>query len=78
MALKMSRRVQELVEEAAELPPADLAALLEAIQSLRRREERIQERHAVIADRVARATAPGTATLSLEEVERSVRDDLDF
>ena len=78
MAAKVNPRVQHLVEEAAELLPGDLAALIEAIQSLPRREEAVPERHAIIAERVARVHAGGVATLSVEEVEQSLRSDLDF
>jgi hypothetical protein len=78
MAAKVNPRVQHLVEEAAELLPADLAALIEAIQSLPRREQAVPERHAVIAERVARVRAGVVATLSVEEVEQSLRSDLDF
>jgi hypothetical protein len=78
MAVKLSPRVQHLVEEASELLPGDLAALIEAIQSLPRREETVSEHHAVIAERVARVHAGGVATLSVDEVEQSLRSDLDF
>lgn len=78
MAAKVNPRVQHLVEEAAELLPGDLAALIEAIQSLPRREEAVADRHAVIAERVARVHAAEVPTLSVEEVEQSLRRDLDF
>lgn len=78
MAAKVSPRVQHLVEEAAELPPAELAELIEAIQSLPRRAETVPERHAAIAARVARVRAGGAPTLSVDEVEQSLRSDLDF
>jgi hypothetical protein len=35
-------------------------------------------RHAIIAERVARVQAGDAETLTLEEVERSFRDDLDL
>ncbi len=78
MAVKVSPRVQQLVEEAAELTPGELSALIEAIQSLPQREEAVPERHAVIADRVARVHGGGVASLSVEEVEEGLRHDLDF
>jgi hypothetical protein len=78
MAAKVNPRIQHLVEEAAELLPADLAALIEAIQSLPQRQEAPPERHAVIAERIARVHAGGVATLSVDEVEQSLRRDLDF
>lgn len=78
MAAKLSPRVEHLVEEASELAPADLAALIEAIQNLPRREQTVEERHAIIAERVARVRNGDVATLSLDEVEQSIRSDLDF
>jgi hypothetical protein len=78
MAAKVSPRVQQLVEEAAELQPADLAALIEAIQSLPQRKMALPERHTEIAERVARVQAGGAATLSIDDVEQSLRRDLDF
>ena len=78
MAANLNPRIQHLVKEAAELLPGDLAALIEAIQSLPQREEAVSDRHAVIAERVARVQAGGVATLSVEEVEQSLRSDLDF
>lgn len=36
------------------------------------------ERHAVIAERVARVQSGDATTLSMEEVERSLRDELDL
>jgi hypothetical protein len=78
MAAKLSPRVEHLVEEASELLPAELDALIEAIQSLPRREETLEGRHAIIAERVARVRNSDVATLSLDEVEQSIRNDLDF
>ncbi len=77
VAAKVGARVQQLVDGAAQLPPDELAVLLEAIRGLSAREETVPGRHGVIAERVARVHA-GAATLSVEEVERSLRDDLDF
>jgi len=78
MAAKVSDRLQDLVAKAAELPAGDLVALAEAIDGLLRREETIADRHAAIAERVARVHSGAAGTLSMEEVERTVRDDLDF
>jgi len=78
VAAKVNPHVQHLVEEAAELLPADLAALIEAIQSLPQRTQALPERHAAIAERVARVHAGAVPTLSVEEVEQSLRRDLDF
>jgi hypothetical protein len=78
MAANVNPRVQHLVEEAAELSPGDLAALIEAIQSLSRREKGLPERHEIIAERVARVQSGGAGTLSVDEVERSLRGELDF
>jgi hypothetical protein len=78
MAAKVSDRVQQLVTQAAELAPAELVALAEAIDSLLHRDETVADRHAVIAERIARVHSGQATTLSMEEVERTVRDELDF
>lgn len=78
MAAKISQRVQQIVEEAAELPADELAALIEAIHSLPHRSEEVEQRHSAIAERVARARAGASPTLSVAEVEESLRKDLDF
>ncbi|MBX3233291.1 MAG: hypothetical protein KIT84_33385 [Labilithrix sp.] len=78
MAAKPSPRVQHIVEEAAELLPDELAELIEAIQSLPRRADAVDERSAVIAERVARVQAGGVTTLTVDEVEQSLRAELDF
>jgi uncharacterized membrane protein len=78
MAAHVSDRVQQLVTKAAELPATELVALAEAIDSLLRRDETVADRHASIAERIARVHTGDAATLSMDEVERTVRDDLDF
>lgn len=78
MAAKVSDRGQELVTQAAELGPPELVALAEAIDSLLHRDETVADRHAVIAERIARGHSGQAATLSMKEVERTVRDELDF
>jgi hypothetical protein len=78
MAAHVSDRVQQLVNEAAELPATDLVALAEAIDSLLHRDEALADRHAAIAERIARVHSGAAATLSMDEVERSIRKDLDF
>ncbi len=78
MAAHVSDRVQQLVNEAAELPATDLVALAEAIDSLLHRDETLADRHAAIAERIARVHAGAAATLSMDEVEQSIRKDLDF
>ena len=78
MAAKLSPRVQQLVEEAADLLPSELAELLEAIQSLPTRADRASARHGEISARAARVHAGEVTTLSIDEVEKSIRSDLDF
>jgi hypothetical protein len=78
MAAKLSDRLQDLVAQAAELPAQDLVALAGAIDGLLWREETVADRHAAIAERIARVHSGDAGTLSMEEVERTVRDDLDF
>ena len=78
MASKVTSRVEHLVAEAAQLTATERATLLEAIRALPAREETVPARHAVIAARAARVHAGDAATLSLDEVESGVRDELDF
>jgi hypothetical protein len=78
MAANVSDRVQQLVTKAAELPATELVALTEAIDSLLRRDETVADRHAAIAERIARVHSGEVTTLSMEEVERTVREELDF
>jgi hypothetical protein len=56
----------------------ELVALAGAIDILLRRDEMVADRHAAIAERIARVHTGDAATLSMEEVERTVRDELDF
>jgi hypothetical protein len=78
MAAHVTDRVQQLVTKAAELPAPELVALAEAIDSLLHRDETVADRHAAIAERIARVHAGKAATLTMEEVERTVREELDF
>jgi hypothetical protein len=78
MAANVSDRVQQLVTKAAELPATELVAPAEAIDSLLRRDETVADRHAAIAERIARVHSGEATTLSMEEVERTVREELDF
>ena len=78
MAATVSDQVQQLVAKAAELPTGELVALAEAIDSLLRRDATVADRHAAIAERIARVHGGEVHTLSLDEVERSIRDELDF
>jgi hypothetical protein len=78
MAAHVSDRVQQLVTKAAELQAGELVALAEAIDSLLRRDETIADRHAAIAQRIARVHSGEATTLSMDEVERTIREDLDF
>ena len=56
----------------------DLVALAEAIDSLLRREETVADRHGIIAERIARVHSGDVTALSMDEVERSLREELDF
>jgi hypothetical protein len=56
----------------------EMTALAESIRQLPRRSGSVSERHAVIAARVARVQASEVASLSVDDVERSIRDDLDL
>jgi hypothetical protein len=78
MAAKVSDRVQQLVAKAAELPAGELVELAEAIDSLLLRDETVSNRHAAIAERIARVHSGEAGTISMEEVERTVREELNF
>jgi hypothetical protein len=78
MAAKVSDRVQLLAAQAAALSAQELVELAEAIDSFLNREETVAERHAEIAARIARVQSGEGTTLSIEEVERSIREELDF
>ncbi len=78
MAATITPQVQHTVQEAAELSHDDLAALIDALQSLPRAERLGQARHAVIEERVRRVQAGGVFTLALEEIAKSIRSELDF
>ena len=54
----------------------EMTALAESIRELPRRSGANAERHAVIAARVARVQAGDADSLSVDDVERSIRDDL--
>ncbi len=53
-------------------------AFAEAIDNLLHRDEAVADRHAAIAERITRVHAGDTATLWMEEVARTVREELDF
>lgn len=77
------RRIVELVDELdaderAELELQLLDDVAEALDRQPPREETLGARHELIAQRVARVHAGEPSTLSLDEVERSLRADLDF
>jgi hypothetical protein len=59
-----------VLDEPTDLPEGEIVELV-------RRETRT-ERHAVIAARVAQVQSGEAVTLSMEEVERSIREELDF
>lgn len=71
--------VDELdADERAELELQLLDDVAEALDRQPPREETLGARHELIAQRVARVHAGEPSTLSLDEVERSLRADLDF
>ena len=77
------QRIVDLVDELDAHERAELELLLlsdvaDALARLPTREGANDPRHEVIAQRVARVHAGDAATLSLDEVERSIRAELDF
>jgi hypothetical protein len=74
MAAEVSDRVLLLAAQAAELSPQELVALAEAIDSFLSRDDTVAKRHAAIAERIARVQSDEGTTLSMEEVERSIRE----
>ena len=77
------QRIVDLVDELDTGERAELELLLlrdvaEALGRLPAREEAIEPRQEIIAQRVARVHAGEAATLSLDEVERTIRAELDF
>jgi hypothetical protein len=59
-----------VLDEPTDLPEGQMVELVPR--------ETPAERHAVIAERVARVRSGDATTLSMEEVERSLRDELDL
>lgn len=59
-----------VLDEPTDLPEGEVVELV--------RREAPAERHAVIAERAARVQSGNATTLSMEEVERSLREELDL
>lgn len=80
MIAKLSPRAEELLAAAVELAPDERRAIADGLRSLASREPAIAEgaRHAELVSRVESVRRGHAATLSLAEVEQSLRDDLDF
>lgn len=79
MVAKVSRKAELVVAEALELPDDERAMVAEAISSTApRRASSVAERHAVIAARIAEVHAGRVSVLTVEEVERRIREELDF
>ena len=79
MVAKVSDLAEELVAKAAELPDEEREFVARTLRGMpRRTQATAADRHAVIADRIRRVHAGEVVTLSVDEVERSLREELDF
>jgi hypothetical protein len=80
MVAKLSPRAEELLAAAIELTPDERRMLADGLRNVASREPAIAEdgRHAEIVSRVESVRRGGATTLSLAEVEQSLRDELDF
>jgi hypothetical protein len=80
MVGKLSQRVEELLAAAVELEPDERRALADGLQRAPMRAPAMPEgdRHAELVRRVESVRRGDPETLSLAEVERSLRDELDF
>ena len=80
MVAKLSPRAEELLAAAVELAAAERRALADGLESAPLREPAIaaEARQAEFVERVASVHRGDAVTLSLAEVEQSLRDELDF
>lgn len=78
MVAKVSRKAEAVVAAAMELPDEERALVAEAIRSAVPRQPHVADRHAVIAARVADVHAGRVVTLSIADVEGSIREEFDF
>ena len=80
MVARLSARVEELLAAAAELAPDERQALAEGLWSAPAREHSVaaDDRHAEVVRRVETIRRGDAETLSLAEVEQSLRAELDF
>jgi hypothetical protein len=80
MVAKLSPRVEALLAAAADLAPEERRALADGLLRVAPREPAMaaDDRHAEIVRRVESVRRGDATTLSLADVEQSVRDELDF
>jgi hypothetical protein len=80
MVAKLSPRAAELLAAAVELDTDERRAIADGLQSAPVRAPAIPEgdRHAELVRRVESVRRGDAVTLSLAEVERSLRDEIDF
>jgi hypothetical protein len=79
MVAKASDLAQEVLAKAAELPADERELVARTLGRMppRTNAPDVAERHAVIAERVRRVHAGEVETVSLEEVERDLRAEID-
>ncbi|MGH7294650.1 MAG: hypothetical protein ACRELB_06950 [Polyangiaceae bacterium] len=78
MVARLSPRVEELLVATAELSPEERQAFVEGLRSVREHTVAAEERHAELVRRVEHVRSGEAPTLSLAEVEQSLRAELDF
>jgi hypothetical protein len=75
---KPSARVEKLLEAAAELAPGERQAFVERLAVVREHMTVADARHAELLRRVERVRRGEATTLSLDDVEQSLRVEIDF
>ncbi len=78
MVAKRTPRVEQLLGAAAELAPEERQAFVEGLWSVREQASSGGDRHAELVRRVLRVRQGDAATVSLAELEQSLRAELDF
>ena len=80
MPAKLSARAEELLAEAVLLAPAERRAMADVLQGVpaRMRARTVEARHAELVARVESVRNGTAKTLSMAEVEKRLRDELDF
>jgi hypothetical protein len=78
ISIMPSARVQELLAAAAALTPDERQAFVEGLWAVREQTVAADDRHAELVRRVESVRRGTAETMSLVEVEQSLRSELDF